>query len=227
MAKKGLLIFDMDGVLVDVTDSYRAAIKDTVQHFTGVEISNETIQDCKNEGGWNDDWLLSQHLIRKTGLDITYDETVAYFQHIFHEGGLMQRERWIAQSGRARRACRNTTRSLSSPDASAGKRTSPWSASPQDSSNRVVGVDDVATPKPAPDGILLLQKARSPPLKPYATSATLSTMRSPLSPRANVSFVGIAAPENPRYEDLKQLLVGEMSHRPFIPDINHLKPYAS
>ena len=30
-----ILIFDMDGVLVDVTESYRETIARTVEHFTG------------------------------------------------------------------------------------------------------------------------------------------------------------------------------------------------
>ena len=34
-----VLVFDMDGVLVDVTESYREAIAQTVEHFTGARIS--------------------------------------------------------------------------------------------------------------------------------------------------------------------------------------------
>ncbi len=64
---KDLLIFDMDGVLVDVTDSYRAAIQATVRHFVGWEPSHEDIQDWKNLGGWNDDWRLSTRLIQEKG----------------------------------------------------------------------------------------------------------------------------------------------------------------
>src|SRR3989338_2424146 len=53
---KPLLIFDIDGVLVDVSKSYRAAIKQTVEHFTGKEITLEEIQALKNKGGYNNDW---------------------------------------------------------------------------------------------------------------------------------------------------------------------------
>jgi len=64
---KDLLIFDMDGVLVDVNASYRATIQATVNHFTGYEPSHDEIQDWKNRGGWNDDWLLSTRLIQEYG----------------------------------------------------------------------------------------------------------------------------------------------------------------
>ena len=42
-----LLVFDMDGVLVDVTESYRETIQRTVEHFTGRRISRPEIQDWK------------------------------------------------------------------------------------------------------------------------------------------------------------------------------------
>ena len=46
-----MLVFDMDGVLVDVTDSYRETIVKTVEHFTGKTIERDSIQDYKNQGG--------------------------------------------------------------------------------------------------------------------------------------------------------------------------------
>ena len=35
---ESVIVFDMDGVLVDVTESYRATIIETVRHYTGVTI---------------------------------------------------------------------------------------------------------------------------------------------------------------------------------------------
>ena len=99
---KDLLIFDMDGVLVDVTESYRATIQATVKHFSGYEPSREEIQDWKNRGGWNDDWLLSHRMIQERGGDAGYQEVVDHFQKIFHgdgTNGLILRERWMASNG--------------------------------------------------------------------------------------------------------------------------------
>ncbi len=88
---KDLLIFDMDGVLVDVTESYRATIQATVKHFTGDEPSREEIQDWKNRGGWNDDWQLSTRMIQERGGKTPYDEVVDYFQKLFHGDGTQRR----------------------------------------------------------------------------------------------------------------------------------------
>ena len=53
MARSQVLVFDMDGVLVDVTDSYRETIVRTVEHFTRQRIERALIQEYKNAGGWN------------------------------------------------------------------------------------------------------------------------------------------------------------------------------
>ena len=52
---EGVIVFDMDGVLVDVSQSYRETIRETVRHFGGPDVSHERIQDYKNSGGWNND----------------------------------------------------------------------------------------------------------------------------------------------------------------------------
>src|SRR4051794_9221840 len=97
---KDLLIFDMDGVLVEVTESYRETIQQTVEHFTGKRPTRETIQEWKNQGGWNDDWALSRALIQAESVQIDYEKVVEHFQKLFHgdgTNGLILRERWIAQ----------------------------------------------------------------------------------------------------------------------------------
>ena len=123
---KDLLIFDMDGVLVDVTESYRATIQATVKHFTGNEPSHDEIQDWKNRGGWNDDWQLSTRMIQERGGSTPYDEVVDYFQKLFHgdgTNGLILREQWLAVERPLRPPRRTLIISRSSPDACAGKRT--------------------------------------------------------------------------------------------------------
>ena len=68
-----LLIFDMDGVLVDVSRSYRQAIQQTVQIYfetcLGLKksrrslITKEDISIFKSIGGFNNDWELTSALI--------------------------------------------------------------------------------------------------------------------------------------------------------------------
>lgn len=60
-----MIIFDIDGVIRDVSQSYRRAIADTVEHYTEGKF-RPTLQDIdhlKSEGLWNNDWDASQELI--------------------------------------------------------------------------------------------------------------------------------------------------------------------
>lgn len=50
------VVLDIDGVLVDVADSYRRAIIETVEHLYGATIDQNAIQAFKNAGRFNNDW---------------------------------------------------------------------------------------------------------------------------------------------------------------------------
>lgn len=56
------IIFDIDGVLVDVSKSYREAIKQTVKSINGIEISNKDIEKIKQKPNSNNDWDVSYAL---------------------------------------------------------------------------------------------------------------------------------------------------------------------
>ncbi|WP_158058072.1 TIGR01548 family HAD-type hydrolase [Halorussus halophilus] len=53
------VVLDIDGVLVDVADSYRRAIIETVELVHGDTIEKAEIQQFKDAGGFNNDWELT------------------------------------------------------------------------------------------------------------------------------------------------------------------------
>ena len=65
MTKVGLILFDIDGVIRNVENSYRLSLKKTVFEFCGWEPSYQDIDNAKNEGIWNNDWDLSLELINR------------------------------------------------------------------------------------------------------------------------------------------------------------------
>ena len=65
MKKIGLILFDIDGVIRSVENSYRLSLKKTVYKFTGWEPSYIDIDNAKNEGIWNNDWDLSLEFIKR------------------------------------------------------------------------------------------------------------------------------------------------------------------
>ena len=65
MKNIGLILFDIDGVIRSVENSYRLSLKKTVYKFSGWEPSYIDIDKAKNEGIWNNDWDLSLELIKR------------------------------------------------------------------------------------------------------------------------------------------------------------------
>jgi HAD superfamily phosphatase len=55
-------------VIRDVGGSYRRAIVETVQHYSGVRPEPSAIDALKAEGCWNNDWEASLELLRRGGL---------------------------------------------------------------------------------------------------------------------------------------------------------------
>ncbi|MFC6861989.1 TIGR01548 family HAD-type hydrolase [Halomicroarcula sp. GCM10025817] len=53
------VVLDIDGVLVDVADSYRRAIIESVDRVYGDTIERADIQPFKDAGGFNNDWELT------------------------------------------------------------------------------------------------------------------------------------------------------------------------
>ena len=65
MKYKGLILFDIDGVIRDVTESYRLAIQKTVYSYIAFSPSLEEIDLLKSEGNWNNDWDLSFEILKR------------------------------------------------------------------------------------------------------------------------------------------------------------------
>ena len=65
MKPRGLVLFDIDGVIRDVTESYRLAIQKTVNSFCNWTPTINDIDNLKAEGNWNNDWDASLEMITR------------------------------------------------------------------------------------------------------------------------------------------------------------------
>jgi len=244
---KPLVVFDMDGVLVDVTDSYREAIAQTAAHFTGAAVSNERIQEYKNAGGCNDDWELTHRIVRDAGVSATFEEVKRHFQLLFlvgqtavgqtsrsaadvHVGvpqplpippppdALIMRERWIARPGALEKLSERF-------------RLAVFTGRPREEAaitlNRfargltfdpVIGMEDVRNHKPHPEGLLRAVTRVAP--QAFYIGDSIDDAR--CARAAAVPFIGIAAASNPRRAELAALFQAEGA-RTVIEDINSLE----
>lgn len=95
------VLFDMDGVLVDVSLSYRLTIKKVVERLGSYEISFSQIQEYKNKGGFNNDWDLTRAILWDRGKRVSREEVVEIFQEIYlgkNFDGLIRNEKWLLDS---------------------------------------------------------------------------------------------------------------------------------
>ena len=78
-----VLLFDMDGVLIDESLSYRMAIIHTAEYFTKSKVSEKEILGYKEKGGYNDDWALTEAIIKSRGMIIPFAEIKEKFQEYY------------------------------------------------------------------------------------------------------------------------------------------------
>lgn len=201
-----VIVFDMDGVLVTAVDSYWETTRETVRHFTGDTISRDEIQNFKNAGGWNNDWLLSHRLISDRGKRVEYADVVEYFNQVFlgeNGDGLIRYERWMPKDGLLERLAERadlaifTGRAKYEADATLGRYARHVKFHP------LVTDECVANPKPAPDGLELI-KREHPNKTLWYLGDTIDDARS--ARQARVPFIGVSIPDTPRHQETAQLL---------------------
>jgi len=96
------LLFDMDGVLADVSQSYRRTIIETAATY-GVRLGDEEVQSAKAAGGSNNDWMLTKKLLQQNGVQADLAEVTGRFENIYQGSpkspGLRRNEKLLTSPG--------------------------------------------------------------------------------------------------------------------------------
>ncbi|HEV2386471.1 MAG TPA: HAD-IA family hydrolase [Candidatus Acidoferrales bacterium] len=198
MARRPLIVFDMDGVLVDVTGSYHRTILETVRHFSGKPVSAGGIGRFKSLPGYNDDWKLSYRWIRALGGRARYRDVVRHFQRLYlgrNFRGYIRSERWLLDRRRLRRIAgraelavftgRPRREALYTLERFGVRR---WFA-------RIAAMEDVARGKPHPEGLVRLAGRRALPSIVYLGDTADDALA---ARRAGIRFIGVLDPAAPR-----------------------------
>ena len=210
-----LLIFDIDGVLADVSKSYRAAIKKTSEYFTKENVSFEEIQKYKNERRFNNDWDLTEAIIKGKGRNIEKQEIVGKFQSYYSK--LINNERWILDkrilkllSKRYNLAILTGRPKKEADNVLTKNKVKKYFAA-------IVAMEDTIKQKPAPDGILKILKQFTDQ-DAYYFGDTIDDMEAAIS--AKVKPIGILPPQD-KSVLLRNLLI-KYGAKSVIPNINQI-----
>jgi len=78
-----ILIFDVDGVLVDVSGTYWRSALETVRHLTGKRVTYAELHKWKSKPGFNDDWSMVAAWVTALGKALSYDEARVAFEKFY------------------------------------------------------------------------------------------------------------------------------------------------
>lgn len=155
--RPSLIIFDVDGVLVDTRESFQRTTLETVRLFTGKHVTRTELHRWKNRPGFNDDWKLSHAWVRSLGGKFEYEEVKRKFVELYwgkNSRGNVSREKWLLPHATLQRLSRIaklaifTGRIRRELDYTLDL----WKV--RKYFQQIVTVENVTQPKPHPEGLL-------------------------------------------------------------------------
>jgi HAD superfamily hydrolase (TIGR01548 family) len=161
-----VIIFDVDGVLVDVRGSFHTTVLETVQHFTKKKATRRELHQWKNRSGFNDDWKLSTAWVQSLGGKNEYAEVKAKFVELYWgadgKAGNVAREKWLLPHASLRRLSKRAELALFTGRVAAELDYTLDRCRVREFFSQVVTVEDVQRPKPDPEGLLRILAGREP-----------------------------------------------------------------
>jgi len=186
-----VIIFDVDGVLVDTRGSFQRTTLETVKFFSGKRVTRRELHRWKNRPGFNDDWKLSTAWVKALGRNIEYEEVKRKFVEIYwgkNGKGNVAQEKWLLPAANLRRLSK-----LAELDIFTGRirreldyTLDRWRT--RDLFHKIVSVENVKRPKPAPDGLLQILDGRDSSSALYVGDNVDDALA---AQAARVPFVGI------------------------------------
>jgi HAD superfamily phosphatase len=219
-----IIIFDVDGVLVNVRGSFHRTVLETVRHFTRRRVSRDQLYAWKNRPGYNDDWKLSHAWVCALGGRHSFEEVKRKFQEIYwgtHYNGNVARERWLLPAATLRRLTRRaelsifTGRTRQELDHTLDKfRT-------RDFFRTIITVEDVAKGKPNPEGLLRILNGRPMSAALYVGD---NVDDATAARNAGIPFLGVLANRSEAHRQGRARLL-KLGARAVLPDIRAIESW--
>lgn len=190
-----VIIFDVDGVLVDVRGSFHRTTLETVRFFTGKRVTRAELHRWKNQSGFNDDWKLSTAWVRSLGGNYEYEEVKRKFVELYwgrNGKGNVGREKWLLPRASLRRLAGGAELALFTGRVRKELDYTLERCRVREFFGRIVTAEDVERPKPDPQGLLKILNGRDPASAIYVGDNIDDAIA---ARSARIPFVGIL-PQN-------------------------------
>ncbi len=167
-----ILVFDVDGVLVDVRESFWRSALETMRFLTGKSVTWAEFYKWKNKPGNNDDWSMVSNWATALGRPTSYVEARDAFKKFYWDSdgrpGNVRREKMLVTTKQVERWATRFELDLFT-----GRTRQEFAYTFERwpgfrHFRSVVTMDDVARKKPYPDGLLKILAGRDAEVALYA-----------------------------------------------------------
>jgi HAD superfamily hydrolase (TIGR01548 family) len=201
-----VIIFDIDGVLVDVRGSFHRTTLDTVRFFTGKRVTPKQLQGWKSRSGFNDDWKLSTAWVHSLGGNAPYEEVKRKFVELYwgaNGKGNVTREKWLLPRTALKRLMKRAELALFTGRVRAETDYTLDRCRVREFFRLIVTVEDVKRPKPDPEGLRKILNGRDPQNALYIGDNIDDALA---SQAAGVPFLGVL----PRGSEARRQRMGQL-----------------
>ena len=206
---KPLIVFDMDGVLIDASNSYRIAIRETFLYFSKKSVSLDEIQEWKNKGGYNNDWTLTKKLLDEAGVKVKYEEVVDKFNEFYfgeNGNGLVSNEKWLINKEELEKLSKKYDLAIFTGRDTREAMFALKNADLVNLFSPIITMDEVGKDeKPSPKGLEIIKSILNPK-KIYYLGDTMDDIKAGMG--ANVPTIGILPPQD-KSDELREILKKE------------------
>jgi HAD superfamily hydrolase (TIGR01548 family) len=166
-----ILIFDIDGVLIDVRGTYWRSALETVRHLSGKRVTYADLHKWKSKPGHNDDWRMTANWVTSLGRPTTYDQARAAFERFYWgtqgKPGNVRNEKFVVTPKQVERWAARFELNLFT-----GRTRREFAFTFDDWPHtfhfrKVITMDDVKRGKPHPEGLLKILGKRDPATAVY------------------------------------------------------------
>ena len=216
-----ILIFDVDGVLVDVRQTYWRSALETVRYITGKRVTYAELHRWKSKPGFNDDWSMVSAWVSSLGHPTSYEEARAAFEEFYWgsdgEPGNVRNEKLMVKPRHIEKWAQRFELNLFT-----GRTRQEFSFTfekwPGTKHFRTIITMDDAKKKPHPEGLQKILGGRDPSTALYLGD----NIDDALAARdANVPFMAIIAPGEHGYRQ-RAAHFRELGALALLPGVNEL-----